>query len=165
VPIAHSLHARPRFRVRDELRGSPLPCWVDRSGTYGESVYGSPVGSTGDYVVGLIGDGVDVALASGATVPPGTEMQDHVDRVAAYISRAMPGLDADPVGVRVCVMSKLPAGSDSLGVWQTEAITIVAGHNLFKLAPALGELLADAGTDGRVPDVLERVGERSLTLV
>jgi len=163
VPVAHGLHARPRFRVRDALRGSSLPCWVDRSGAHGEWVYGSPVGSTGDYVVGLIGDGVDVALAGGTMVPPRTEMQEHVRRVAAYVGRAMPGLDANPVGVRVCVMSKLPAGSDTLGTWQTEAVTVVAGHNLFKLAPVLGELLADAASDGRLPEVLEHVGERSLT--
>lgn len=163
VPVWHGLHARPRFRTREDLRHASLPCWVDRSGVFGEWVYGSPVGSTGDYVVGLIGDGVDVGLDGGTTLPRGTEMHEHVRRVAAYVERALPGLESTPVGVRVCVMSKLPAGSDSLGAWQSEAVTVVAGHNLFKLAPVLGELLADAATAGRLPELLERIAERSLT--
>lgn len=163
VPIAHALHARPRFRVRDKFRGAPLPCWVDRSGVFGEQVYGSPVGSTGHYVVGLIGDGVDVPLAGGSMLPPGTEMEEHVRRVAAYVGRALPGLDSTPDGVRVCVMSKLAAGSDAFCVWQAAGATVVAGHNLFKLAPVLGEMLADAAIDGRVPDELQRAGARALT--
>lgn len=162
VPVFHSLHARPRFRVRAEIQGASLPCWVDRSGTYGEQVYGSPVGATGSYVVGLIGDGVDVLMTGGTTVPPATEIEAHARRVAAYVQRALPGLDPEPEGVRVCVMSKLPAGSDAFGAWQADGVTAIAGHNLFKMAPVIGELLADAALENRMPEILEHAVSHAL---
>ncbi|MGN9908986.1 NAD(P)/FAD-dependent oxidoreductase [Phytohabitans sp. LJ34] len=162
IPLHCALHARPHYQVRPEAIGGPLPCWVDRSGANGEMVYGSPIGRTGQYVVGLIGDGVDIALTDEGALPAGRTMDEHVRRVSAYVRRALPGLEPTPVGVRVCVMSKLPAGSDSFGGWHTDGVTASTGHNLFKLAPVLGELLADAAQHNRLPVELERAGERAL---
>ena len=161
LPLSCALHVRPHFRVRDGGHGEPLPCWVDRSGQFGETVYGSPIGRTGRYVVGLIGEGVDVPYPD-AALPPGTEMEAYVRRVSDYVRAALPGLDPEPVGVRVCVMSKLPAGSDALGVWHTAGVGAVVGHNLFKMAPVLGELLADTALGGAVPARLRRLTDRAL---
>ncbi|TQN28292.1 sarcosine oxidase [Haloactinospora alba] len=160
IPLDCALHARPHYPVRDQFQRTPLPCWVDRSGAFGETVYGSPIGTTGRYVVGLIGNGVDVDINNG--LPTGTEMEAHVRRLSAYVERALPGLVPEPVGIRVCVMSKLPGGSDALGAWHTPGVTAVTGHNLFKLAPVLGELLADSAQEDRLPDELARVTERAL---
>jgi sarcosine oxidase len=135
---------------------------VDRSGEFGETVYGSPIGTTGKYVVGLIGNGVDLPFGVDGGLPAGSCMEDHVRRVARYVERALPGLDPEPVGIRVCVMSKLPAGSDAFKAWHTDGVTAIAGHNLFKLAPVLGELLADAAIKNQLPDALEQAGERAL---
>ena len=160
VPLDRRLHARPHFRVREEFRSAGLPCWVDRSGAFGETVYGSPMGHTGQYVVGLIGADVDIPMNDG--LPPTTEMEAHVRRVSAYVGWAFPGFDPEPVGVRVCVMTKLPAGSDAFGVWQTDGISAVTGHNLFKLAPALGEILADTAVKNEVPDEVADLTRRAV---
>jgi sarcosine oxidase len=162
VPLACALHARPHFRVRQAFRTGPLPCWVDRDGQFGETVYGSPIGTTGRYVIGLIGTGVDVPFGQDGGLPAGSSMEDHVRRVSAYVERALPGLDPEPVGVRVCVMSKLPAGSDAFRVWHADGVTAIAGHNLFKLAPELGELLADAAVTNELPETLAHIGERAM---
>jgi sarcosine oxidase len=162
IPLACGLHARPQFRIRDAFRDTPLPCWVDRSGGFGETVYGSPVGTTGGYVVGLIGDGVDVPFTAAGGIRPGSAMEDHVRRVTEYVGRALPGLEPRPVGVRVCVMSKLPAGSDAVRAWHTPGVTAIAGHNLFKLAPVLGELLAEAAITDQLPAALAEIGDRAL---
>lgn len=160
IPLDCALHTRPHYRVREEYADSPLPCWVDRSGEFGETVYGSPIGRTGQYVVGLIGNGVDVDMNDG--LPVGTEMEAHVRRLSDYVERALPGLVPTPVGIRVCVMSKLPGGSDAFGVWHTAGVTAVTGHNLFKLAPVLGRLLADTALDDRLAPELARATANAL---
>ncbi|WFE30112.1 FAD-dependent oxidoreductase [Solwaraspora sp. WMMD791] len=162
VPLQVALHARPHYEVRDEHRGGPLPCWVDRSGRYGETVYGSPIGSTGRYVLGLIGDDVDIPLTPAGALPPGRSMDEHVRRVGDYVRRALPGLDPRPVGVRVCTMTKLPAGSDAFHAWHTPGVTALTGHNLFKLAPVLGELLAETALTDRLAADLARAGAGAL---
>ena len=76
----------------------------------------------------------------------GTEHEPPVDealaRLRAYAARAMPGLDPEPAGVRLCRTSILPWGADAFAVWRTGAIEVLAGANLFKFAPMIGELLA-----------------------
>ncbi|WP_446039996.1 NAD(P)/FAD-dependent oxidoreductase [Streptomyces sp. SID1121] len=162
IPLEARLHVRPHFRVREDAAGKTLPCWVDRTGAYGETVYGSPIGDTGKYVVGLIGTDVDIPFGADGALPPGSSTEDQARRVISYVRRAMPGLDPEPVGVRVCVMTKLPGGSDALRAWHTDGVTAVAGHNLFKMAPVLGELLADTAQNNRLPEKLAEAGAGSL---
>ncbi|GLW93368.1 NAD(P)/FAD-dependent oxidoreductase [Actinokineospora globicatena] len=162
IPLVSALHARPHFRVRPHLLGTPLPCWVDVSEEFGAKVYGSPIGETGTYVVGLIGADVDVPFGPGGALPAGTGMEDHVRRVSAYVAKAMPGLDPEPVGARVCVMTKLPKGSDALRAWHRPGVSAIAGHNLFKMAPALGDLLAETALKDQLPETLERAGADAL---
>jgi sarcosine oxidase len=56
----------------------------------------------------------------------------------------MPGLEPAPVSVRLCQTSILPWGHDAFAVWNTGRVAVLAGANLFKFGPLLGELLADA---------------------
>ncbi|GAB3210877.1 NAD(P)/FAD-dependent oxidoreductase [Marinactinospora thermotolerans] len=160
IPLDQALHTRPHYRVREGYQATPIPCWVDRSGEFGETVYGSLIGGTDEFVVGLIGQGVDVDMNDG--LPPGTEMESHVRRLTEYVERAMPGLVPEPVGIRVCVMTKLPGGSDAFGVWNVPGVTATTGHNLFKMAPLLGELLADSALNGRPSDELRDITASAL---
>ncbi len=76
----------------------------------------------------------------------------------------MPGLDPAPVDIRHCWVTELPWGSDGVGVWQRDGIFFIAGHNLFKHAPALGSELAAAAGDDHLFDDLRpeaQLGSRS----
>ena len=131
IPLSIELHTRASFRVRDP--GAPLAALQDRSGAHGEIVYAAPMPDGLEYAIGLGGDEeppVDEALA----------------RLTRYVERGMPGLVPEPVSVRLCQTSVLPWGHDAFAVWDTGRVAVLAGANLFKFGPLLGELLAD-GTD------------------
>jgi sarcosine oxidase len=137
IPVAASLHIRLTFPVRDG-RGGPLACWLDRTGRYGVTVYAGPVVALDGFAVGLatrdqIADVADVA------------------RVRAYVEQALPGLHPDPVEARPCWVTVLPWHGDAFAAWEAGPVIAFAGHNLFKLAPVLGDLLAEAARSGRVP--------------
>jgi sarcosine oxidase len=148
LPVSYGMHVRPCFAVRQVDRDGPLAGWIDRSGVNSDHVYGAAVGSTGRYVVGLAGADADLPLREGAAPPPGTDMTQHVRRVIAYVRRVLPGLDPEPVSLRLCLATGLPGGRDQFQAWQRDGVTALAGHNLFKFAPVLGELLAEAAQDG-----------------
>jgi sarcosine oxidase len=153
LPVSYGMHARPCFAVRESARGRPLAGWIDRSGLNGDRVYGAAVGTSGRYVVGLAGADGDLPLGEGVAPPPGTDMTEHVRRVIAYARRVLPGLDPEPESVRLCLATYLPGGRDGFQAWQRDGVTVLVGHNLFKFAPILGELLADAVQDG-IPEPL-----------
>ena len=128
VPLTIDLHTRAAFAVREP--GAPLACLQDRSNVHCETVYAAPMPDGLHYAIGLGADGeppVDVALA----------------RLTAYVERGMPGLDPEPASVRLCETSILPWGADAFAVWKAENVAVVAGANLFKFGPLIGELLAD----------------------
>ena len=128
IPLNIDLHTRAAFTVREP--GLPLACLQDRSNVHGETVYAAPMPDGRHYAIGLGADGeppVDEALA----------------RLSAYVERGMPGLEPEPASVRLCETSVLPWGADAFGVWRASAIAVVAGANLFKFGPLIGELLAD----------------------
>jgi sarcosine oxidase len=134
IPLTIELHTRAAFRVREP--GTPLACLLDRSNVHGEIVYAAPMPDGRQYAIGLGGDEeppVDEALA----------------RLRAYAERAMPGLDPEPASVRLCETSILPWSADAFAVWRTGRIDALAGANLFKFGPLLGELLADGFEDLR----------------
>jgi sarcosine oxidase len=128
IPLQIELHMRASFRVREP--GARLACLQDRSGAHGEVVYAAPMPDGREYAIGL-----------------GTEHEPPVDealaRLRAYAERGMPGLDPDPASVRLCRTSILPWDADAFAVWRAGAVDVLAGANLFKFAPLVGELLAD----------------------
>jgi sarcosine oxidase len=128
IPLQIELHTRASFRVREP--GARLACLQDRSGAHGEVVYAAPMPDGLEYAIGL-----------------GTEHEPPVDealaRLRAYAERGMPGLDPEPASVRLCKTSILPWGADAFAVWRAGAVDVLAGANLFKFAPLVGELLAE----------------------
>lgn len=156
LPVHLSLHLRATFRLRQPA-GAPLTCLQDSSGEYGETVYATPLPDGEHYAVGLGGAAGDLeASLAGA---PLALLADLRRRVSAYVAKALPGLDPEPVDDVTCWVTELPWGSDGLAAWAVDGITVVAGHNLFKLAPLLGRLLATAVCEGQVPELLMDAAE------
>jgi sarcosine oxidase len=141
IPLEIEVHTRASFRVREP--GAALACLQDRSNVHGEIVYAAPMPDGREYAIGL-----------------GTEHEPPVDealaRLRAYAGRAMPGVDPEPASLRLCQTSILTAGADAFAVWRTGGVAVLAGANLFKFAPLLGELLADDEVDELLPD--QRLG-------
>ena len=76
-------------------------------------------------------------------------------RLIAYVRAARPGLDPDPVDAVLRVITPLRGpDEDRFGLWRRDGVLTFAGHNLFKHAPRLGEMLADAALDGPVDPLL-----------
>jgi sarcosine oxidase len=136
IPLTLDLHARAAFAVREP--GGSLACLQDRSGVHGETVYAAPMPDGRHYAVGL----------GGEHEPP---VDEAIARLTAYVERALPGLDPEPVSVRLCRTSILPWGADAFATWRTGNVDVLAGANLFKFGPLLGELLADR-SDELLPD-------------
>ena len=148
IPMSVACHARATFAVHGDHAGRRLPALQELSGDYGEIVYGGPIPGEDRYVVGLGGPD--------SVVPEGEEGVDRlVDRIAAYARRALPGLDPDPVDVRLCLVTGLSDRHDDFRLWRTGAALVLAGDNLFKFAPLLGHVLAGAAAGEHVPGWLE----------
>ncbi len=76
------------------------------------------------------------------------------ERVAAYVARALPGLEPEPYEARHCWVTELPWDPDGLAVWEAGGLLFAAGNNLFKHAPALGRALARAALGEGVEPIL-----------
>ena len=136
IPLRVELHTRASFRVREP--GKRLACLQDRSSAHGEVVYAAPMPDGLEYAIGLGGD----------EEPP---VEEALARLARYVERGMPGLEPAPVGVRLCHTSILPWGPDAFALWDTGRIAVLAGANLFKFGPLLGELIAEGTVDELSP--------------
>jgi sarcosine oxidase len=128
LPLEIRGHTRATFRPREEH--GRLACWMDRTDVYGATVYSGPVTALGGFAVGLATEDSD---------PAGS-----VARVRAYVERALPGLDPEPVDTITRPLTILPWHPDAFAVWEAGSALVFAGHNLFKFAPILGNLLAEA---------------------
>jgi sarcosine oxidase len=141
LPVGQAAHVRLTFAVR----GDPAPrlaCLQDGSGHFGETgVYGAPLAGNRGYALGL-SQTVDVREDGSLVDPAG--LAELGERARGYIERALPRLDPDPLDHRHCWVTELPWGPDGLGVWEADGLFFVAGHNLFKQAPALARALAAA---------------------
>jgi glycine/D-amino acid oxidase-like deaminating enzyme len=135
-------HVRLAFRARAAPR-RPLPCFSDRTTAADEVVYA--LSDLGDrYAVGL----ADVFsypeiddLAS--DLPDGVDVSEQRERIIAYVRRVLVGLDPEPVGEVFRLTTTLPdCPDDGYKVWSEGPVVAVAGPNLFKFAPVIGEQLA-----------------------
>jgi sarcosine oxidase len=145
LPLEIRDHTRATFRVRDGHER--LAGWMDRTNVYGATVYSGPIRALRGFAVGLATEDAD---------PAGS-----VARVSAYVERALPGLDPEPIETITRPLTILPWHPDAFAVWESGAALVFAGHNLFKLAPVLGELLAEACRTGEVPADLRPPGRPS----
>ncbi|MEX5235729.1 NAD(P)/FAD-dependent oxidoreductase [Kocuria arenosa] len=139
--------------------GRGFPTFQDGSGAFGETgVYAAPYPDGRRFSVGLSAD--TPAHPDGGLADPAA-LAGLADRTVAYVRRALPGLDPRPVDHVHCWVTRLPWGDDGVGIWSEDGLTALAGHNLFKQAPALGEALAETVLTGTVPGHLrheERLG-------
>ena len=142
IPLEIEVHTRASFRVREQ--GTPLACLQDRSNVHGETVYAAPMPDGREYAIGL-----------GAEHEP--RVEEALARLTAYVERGMSGLEPEPASVRLCQTSILPWGADAFAVWRAGSVAVLAGANLFKFAPLLGELLAADDVEGLSPE--RRLGD------
>lgn len=160
VPVTLDAHIRFTFGVRDDGHDM-MACLQDAGGRYGAiSAYGTPQPGGRAYAVGL---SRPIAVTDHGGVADAAAFARARDETVAYVRRALPGLDPDPVGSRACWVTRLPWGDDGLAVWQEGNIHIVAGHNLFKLAPWIGTAVADAIVHGQRYDELRPDAELGST--
>lgn len=148
------VHPRLMFDVADRTTG--LPCHLERTTAHGDTAYGGPVGSTSRYVVGLSSDETLPLAAKATTLTQPASFTRLYERTVNYVRRAMPGLDPAPVGFRLCHVTALDADSDGFGVWERDAVTIFAGHNVMKFAPLIGDRLARSIVGGETDAALTR---------
>jgi sarcosine oxidase len=150
VPVRVTAHARSSFRVR-EPGLTTLPNLQDGSGAFGET--GVYAAAYPDRSAMGLGTSAEVAPNEfGGVSDPGM-LAAVADQAAAYVSRALPGLDPEPIGYVHCWVTTLPWGDDGVAIWQADNTFFLAGHNLFKHAPVLGEALAQSVTESAVPEL------------
>ncbi len=144
VRQARRAHLRLTFALR-EAGPEPLPAWSDRSGDFGELVYGLPVGP-GRYALGIAElDAYPAVEGSAARFPDDARLDGARARIVAYARAAFCGLDPEPVGEVARLTTTLPDGDDdAFALWWRGPVALFAGGNLFKFAPVLGPRLADA---------------------
>ena len=159
IPVRLAAHVRITFALRGEPPAR-LACLQDSSGAFGEvGVYATPVPGNRSYSVGL-SQTVEVH-EDGSLLDP-SSLASHAERACEYVARGLPGLDPEPAEHRHCWTTDLPWSTDGIGVWESEGIFFVAGHNLFKHAPWLGRTLARAALGDGLPADLRpeaRLGE------
>lgn len=153
LPVELGAHVRVSFAVRPGVAAAAgLPTLQDGSGAFGETgVYAAPYPGDRFWSVGL--SDTTGAAADGGVADPAA-LAGLVERTVGWVERALPGVVPEPLDHVHCWVTRLPWGDDGVGVWSADGVTAVAGHNLFKQAPALGEALARTAVEGRVPDEL-----------
>jgi sarcosine oxidase len=142
---------RLTFRVASPPDG-PMPVWGDRSGRFGAHAYGTPEGPD-RYAVGLIATTEPLDARDAEALPAGAaDVRAARKRLVSYVRAAFPGLHPEPVdGVLRMITPFAGADEDRIGLWSRDGVLAFAGHNLFKHAASLGELLAGAAL-GEPPD-------------
>lgn len=137
LPVTTTAHRRVAF---GRARAEGLPCVLERSRT--EPMTG--------YLTPLPGGGVALGTGAADDLPE----DDAVAMTAGYLGAIMPGVDATPTGVLRCEATVLGGHPEAFGLYRAGAVAAFAGGNLFKHAPALGPLLADAMLEGRADPLL-----------
>jgi sarcosine oxidase len=130
---------------RPEAAAWGAATWADRSGRFGAVTYGVADGP-GRFALGL----ADLDVQPVPADPAADVLGDRIDldavraRLHAYARAAFPGL-GPPLDEVVRLLTILSADDeDAYVVDRQPGMTVVAGHNLFKLAPLLGEAVAGA---------------------
>ena len=153
LPVRHGCQLRATFPVREGLAAERLACLLDRRETAASGVYALERDGRPCYTVGLHSS--EVRLPGGtAPIPPAESLAPAVERTSRYVAENLPGLDREPVELRLCRTTRLPWGNDAFAAWREGPVTVFAGNHVFKFAPLLGPLLADAAVTDEVPPEL-----------
>jgi sarcosine oxidase len=159
VPLNLACHLRATFEVSGDPPES-VSSFLDGDGRWGETgVYATAYPGNRLYSIGLA-ETMEVR-EDGSVIDP-TQFAELDRRVRAYARKAMPRLDPDPVEQVHCWATDLPWNEDAIGIWESDGVFAIGGHNLWKMAPVLGQALADAATGGGIREELRpesRVGE------
>ena len=160
LPLRNGCLLRATYAAREGLAAERLACLLDRRETGASGVYGSQCEGRPLYAVGLHSS--EVALEDPeAPMPAEESLAPAAARTSRYVAETLPGLDPEPLELRLCRTTKLPSGRDAFGAWRRGPATVFAGHNVFKFAPVLGPLLVDAATTPAVPAELALFPEAS----
>ena len=154
LPLRHGCQLRATFAARGTRPEEALACILDRREQAASGVYASQCEGAPCYTVGLHSS--EVALPDGtAPIPPAESLAPAIESTSSYVVEHLPGLDPEPVELRLCRTTKLPWGNDAFGAWRKGPVTVFAGNNVFKFAPLLGALLAEAAASDELPRELE----------
>ncbi len=149
LPVSHGCQLRATFGVREGLAGERLACLLDRRDSAASGVYASQCEGRPCYTVGLHSS--EVPLPDGtAPIPAAESLSPAVEHTSRYVAENLPGLDPEPVELRLCRTTKLPWGDDASAAWQQGPVTVFAGNNVFKFAPLIGPLLVDSALSDEV---------------
>jgi sarcosine oxidase len=132
------------LRVTFAAPAAPGATWADRSGRFAALTYGVADGP-GRFALGLAELDAQPAPADPAAdaVGPGAELGPVRARLRAYARAAFPGL-GPPLDEVVRLLTVIPGDDEDAYVLERRTrLTVLAGHNLFKLAPLLGERIAE----------------------
>jgi sarcosine oxidase len=149
IPEQRACHLRVTFAVS---RPDALPCLLDRTGIFGETVYGSPTPDGDGYAIGISGDDGSVAADQLVAADAG-QLTAIARRTEQYAKRAFPGALGAAIETRLCLATPLASGDDDFRAWRRDGVTYLAGHNLFKFAPIIGELLAGSADRAPLPEI------------
>ncbi|MFL5820397.1 MAG: NAD(P)/FAD-dependent oxidoreductase [Solirubrobacteraceae bacterium] len=148
LPVETGCQLRATFAVSEALAGGRLACLLDGRDPDASS-YAAACDGGRRYTVGLGSSELAVG-GLGPAVPADAPPTQAIERTSAYVARVFPGLDPEPVELRLCWTTKLPWSEDAFAAWQHGPVTVFAGHNLFKFAPVLADLLVEAARAGRI---------------
>jgi sarcosine oxidase len=147
VEMRRVVHLRVTFGASaTAARAWRAATWADRSGRFGALTYGVADGP-GRFALGLAEPSEQpVPDDPAADVVPDVDLAAVRERIHAYARAAFPGL-GPPIDEIVRLLTILPGpDEDAYRIDRRPGLAVVAGHNLFKLAPLLGEKIADAIT-------------------
>ena len=141
IPLQPGVHVRSTFRV---VADPPerVAALLDSAGEWGETgVYAAAAPGNERYSIGLA-ETMEVR-EDGSVVDP-ARFSALEERVIDYVRRALPGLDPEPAELLHCWATELPWHEDAFAIWEQDGLFVTGGHNLWKMAPALGAALAAA---------------------
>jgi sarcosine oxidase len=144
-------HVRVVFSVKD---GLGLPCMLDRTGLYGEVAYASPLPNGSAYAIGLSGPDNSLPTDMNGALLGASGVVELERRIVRYAETALPQAVGAKVSTRLCLSTPLPSHDDAIAIWGQGRVRAIAGNNMFKFAPLLGVVLADALEGQEVPEVL-----------
>ena len=137
LPAETTVHRRIAF---GHARGEGLPCVLERSLSRSATAYLTP----------LPDGGLSLGTAAADDLPE----DEAVAMTADHLSALLPGADATPTGVLRCEPAVLAGHPEAFGLYRAGRVAAFAGGNIFKHAPALGPLLAEALLEGRADPLL-----------
>lgn len=134
IPVNLRWHLRLTFAIGKTPK-QLLPAISDSTNIYCEQVYGCAADKQ-HYVLGLASPQANLAKYDDI------ELEKLRQRLKIYAKKAMPDLQAQVVGRRLCLSSTLAgSGEDDFAIYNQDQVYALAGGNLFKFGSIWGEYI------------------------